>query len=146
MKLVNANDNVATIMIDQHGAMFRRFEPKQDIVLSTAEILYLAAYHLDEYGLLMSNLQCDSRMNMTPSNVEDVYGNRTHFPTWVFGSGAEVRSRLKCFNDDLDAHSAGYRVIGAFLQIPACVLTWELFATSGKVHETEPVPGTGKTG
>jgi len=142
VKLMNTNRNVATIILDRHGAVFRRVAPEEDIVLSTAEILFLASYHLDDYGLL-SNLQDATRLNMQPANVQDVYGSRTHFPTWVFGSGAEVRAGLECFNDDFDAFAAGFGNIGASLESPACVLKWQLFELSANVREAEPLSGTG---
>jgi len=146
LKLVNTNLNVITIVNDRNGAKFRRFEPREDVVLSAAEILFLASYSLKDNDLLLHLQQDTFRHSLGPTSLQDVTGSRTHFPAWVLASGAEVRSQLECFNDDLDAKAAGHINVGASLNTPVCILRWQLFATSASIREAASASGPGIVG
>jgi len=117
---ISSHRIATTIVFDRTGSVWKRFAPGSDILLSNAEILWVATPVGGEDWF---------RKGVDSWSKYGLFGTPDTLPLWSFMSGCEIGGDLQCFNDDYDMRHfpPDARKPGPSFGTPVCILNFQLY-------------------
>eukprot|EP00931_Biecheleriopsis_adriatica_P017497 TRINITY_DN12539_c0_g1_i3.p1 TRINITY_DN12539_c0_g1~~TRINITY_DN12539_c0_g1_i3.p1 ORF type:complete len:846 (-),score=108.88 TRINITY_DN12539_c0_g1_i3:2-2539(-) len=118
-----SNENSHTLVLDRDGRPFKHFAPAEVVMLSVAELVYIAT------GDRLKSKSNPVHEALRPFEDEELPDSPSRLPEWVYVQGVTVEVRVNCFSDNYDIPSATFS--GGFLPkgliasgaTPVCLLS-----------------------
>lgn len=123
---VVTQETTTTVVLDREGFVWKLFEPSNAVMMSTAEIAWLAKPLGGELAL---HRQLQANQDLPPEAKKNCFGTPGMFPLWIFFSGADMGAQISCYNNNYDLPPAvrRYQGVNARFDRPVCVLSFELY-------------------
>jgi len=122
------NRNSKTVLLDQWGLPLKVFEPGEELLVPSPQLLQIARGEK-----VFGNAFGPNQGKLFPRYP----GSESQYPSWVWHTGATVHAVVSCFSDDYDIrmvagkavhkqHDSSVWRFGASLEQPVCLLSMEM--------------------